>query len=331
MDKRYQVFVSSTYTDLMVERKSVTQTLMELDCIPAGMELFPAVDEEQWSFIKKIIDDSDYYLLIVGGRYGTVGEEGLSYTEMEFDYAIEKGIKVIALLHGSPEKLSVEKSEISIDAREKLQAFRDKVSTGRLVKYWASSSELPGLVSLSLNKTMKIYPAVGWIRASEGASEELLKEINELRKENNVLSQELAQAQNLKRTIYSVPDLAGFDEVFTLNGVHWNGMQTFKWSVRLTWEQIFYYVSPYLISPRKESFVKGVLVDAACGYTGYPSTMSELMDQDFQTVAIQLKVLGLVVVDVSGLEADIADPLWALTAEGEQVMVGLRAVKTNSV
>ena len=46
MDKRYQVFVSSTYTDLMDERKSVTQTLMELDCIPAGMELFPAVDEE---------------------------------------------------------------------------------------------------------------------------------------------------------------------------------------------------------------------------------------------------------------------------------------------
>ncbi|MBA5982574.1 DUF4062 domain-containing protein, partial [Pseudomonas sp. MD195_PC81_125] len=68
MEKRYQVFVSSTYTDLMEERKSVTQTLMEMDCIPAGMEMFPATDEEQWVFIKKVIDDCDYYLLIVGGR-----------------------------------------------------------------------------------------------------------------------------------------------------------------------------------------------------------------------------------------------------------------------
>lgn len=249
---------------------------------------------------------------------------------MEFDYAIKQGIKVIALLHGSPEKLSVEKSEISVEARGKLQAFRDKVSTGRLVKYWADSSELPGLVSLSLNKTMRIYPAVGWIRASEGSSEELLKEINELRKENAALSQELAQARNLKRAVYDVPDLAGFDEVFTLNGEHWNGVRILCWSVDLSWEQIFYYVSPYLVSSRKESFVKGILLEAACVCAGYPTTMSTLQDQDFQTVAIQLKVLGLVVVDVSGLGEDIADPLWSITAEGEKIMVGLRAVKKNS-
>ena len=63
MEKRYQVFVSSTYTDLKEERRHVTQALMEMDCIPAGMELFPAADEEQWEFIKRVIDDCDYYLL----------------------------------------------------------------------------------------------------------------------------------------------------------------------------------------------------------------------------------------------------------------------------
>jgi hypothetical protein len=67
MDKRYQVFVSSTYADLLIERQKVTQVLMEMDCIPAGMELFPAADEEQWEFIKKIISDCDYYILIIGG------------------------------------------------------------------------------------------------------------------------------------------------------------------------------------------------------------------------------------------------------------------------
>ena len=66
-EKRYQVFVSSTYADLVDERASVVQALMEMDCIPAGMEAFPAVDEDQLEFIKTVIDDCDYYVLIVGG------------------------------------------------------------------------------------------------------------------------------------------------------------------------------------------------------------------------------------------------------------------------
>src|SRR5580704_15967857 len=70
--KRYQVFVSSKYADLKEERSKVIQTIMELDCIPAGMEIFPAIDDEQFNFIKKIIDDCDYYILIIGGRYGTI-------------------------------------------------------------------------------------------------------------------------------------------------------------------------------------------------------------------------------------------------------------------
>lgn len=71
MNKKYQVFVSSTYADLEEERRSVIQTVIGMDCIPAGMELFPATDEEQFEFIKRVIDDCDYYLLIIGGRYGS--------------------------------------------------------------------------------------------------------------------------------------------------------------------------------------------------------------------------------------------------------------------
>ena len=56
MDKRYQIFISSTFSDLKEERNMVMQTIMSLDSIPAGMELFPAMDEEQFEFIKKIIE-----------------------------------------------------------------------------------------------------------------------------------------------------------------------------------------------------------------------------------------------------------------------------------
>src|ERR1043165_5353452 len=102
MDKRFQVFVSSTYDDLREARQEVMQALLELDCIPAGMELFPAANEDQWTLIKKVIDDCDYYIVIIGGRYGSLGPSGIGFTEMEYRYALEKNKPVIGFVHKEP-------------------------------------------------------------------------------------------------------------------------------------------------------------------------------------------------------------------------------------
>jgi Domain of unknown function (DUF4062) len=82
---RHQVFVSSTFRDLEAERGAVYRAIRGLNCIPAGMELFPASNDEQFKFIKRVIDDCDYYVVIVAGRYGSVTTDGVSFTEMEFD------------------------------------------------------------------------------------------------------------------------------------------------------------------------------------------------------------------------------------------------------
>jgi hypothetical protein len=34
------------------------QALLELDCIPSGMELFPAAAETQWSLIQRVIGEA---------------------------------------------------------------------------------------------------------------------------------------------------------------------------------------------------------------------------------------------------------------------------------
>ena len=94
MDKKYQIFVSSTFVDLKEERQAVLSAVQVVGDIPSGMELFPATDEEQFNFIKRIIDNSDYYVLIVAGRYGSVASDGVSYTEKEYDYAVKKNIPV---------------------------------------------------------------------------------------------------------------------------------------------------------------------------------------------------------------------------------------------
>ena len=101
--KKYQVFVSSTFRDLEDERREVIQTLLEGDYIPSGMELFYASNDEQFSYIKKVIDNCDYYVLIIGGRYGSINSStGFSFTEQEYDYAIEKNIPVLAFIHRNP-------------------------------------------------------------------------------------------------------------------------------------------------------------------------------------------------------------------------------------
>ena len=116
---------------------------MEMDCIPAGMELFPAADEEQWAFIKKIVDDCDYYLLIIGGRYGSISSDGVSYTEKEYDYAVSKGMKVVALLHAKPLEIPVGKSEMDSQSRVKLESFREKVKQGRRNRSFPSNITPP--------------------------------------------------------------------------------------------------------------------------------------------------------------------------------------------
>ncbi len=167
MEKRYQVFVSSTYVDLKEERNQVIRALMEIDCIPAGMELFPAADEEQYEFIKRIIDVCDYYLLIIGGRYGSLTAQGMSYTEQEYDYALERGLKIIALLREDPDQIPLGKSEHDPHLRARLNSFRERVAKNRIVKTWRLAEQLPGIVAQSIYKAIRMFPAVGWVRGSQ--------------------------------------------------------------------------------------------------------------------------------------------------------------------
>lgn len=184
VDRRHQVFVSSTFLDLQPERAAVVSALLQLEAFPAGMELFPAADDDAWTLIKRVIDSSDYYLLVIGGKYGSVDQKTeLSYTEKEYDYAVAQGKPVMAFLHANPDKIELGKSEKDAEARRKLEAFRDKVKASKHVKYWASADDLSGKVALSFASFRQSYPAPGWIRGNEASSAEALGEINELRKQ----------------------------------------------------------------------------------------------------------------------------------------------------
>ena len=47
MNKKYQIFISSTYKDLIDERNKVRDVILSMYHFPIGMEMFNTSDEEQ--------------------------------------------------------------------------------------------------------------------------------------------------------------------------------------------------------------------------------------------------------------------------------------------
>lgn len=198
LSKRYQVFISSTYLDLHEERQELIRALLELDCIPAGMELFPASDDDAWTLIQRVIDESDYYLVVTAGRYGSEHPKtGTSYTEMEYDYALSKGKPIIGFLHSETGSISADKSEKDSPAREKLIAFNQKIRS-RVTKEFNSPDMLAAVATRSIVQLIKQKPAIGWIRADQTQDLKIVNKIKDLElqlseKDREVQKYKLAQ------------------------------------------------------------------------------------------------------------------------------------------
>lgn len=333
--KRYQVFVSSTYADLKEERQAVIQALLEMDCIPAGMELFPAADEEQFSFIKSVLRDCDYYIVIIGGRYGSTDLSGISYTEKEYEFAKELGLKVLAFLHEDPSQIPFGKSEGSPEQRARLQEFRTKSQTGALVKFWKDAHELPGIVALSLSKTIKTYPAIGWVRGDQATNAETLTDLNTLRKQNDRLRNEVSSLnKQLVAMTPKIVDLAKLDDLFIIRGhVKLTTYGSRDWNFQITWGELFAAIAPYGLAQPNDGIVQThfnvVIHDFYRERVRKDSSEFgwEVAGEYFQTVKVQFMALGLFNVDMATTNKGGMALFWSLTELGTAKLLELRTVK----
>lgn len=340
-DKRYQVFVSSTYDDLQDERKEVMQALLELDCIPAGMELFPASSEDQWSLIKRVIDDCDYYVLIIGGRYGSVGPDGISYTQMEFEYALKTGKPIISFIHKNPASIPAGKSEQTDEGKTKLEEFKN-LAEKKLVKFWETPAELGSVVSRSMVKLMKNFPAEGWVKAGSAVDEKSVKEIARLQEENAKLR------KKIERIGVEAPEgtemLAnGYDEIWIdLTNQGWDRTQG-RWNnlrgkVHLTWNRIFSLIAPAMLDESSEENLRiiinkelanhseeYILLSRKKGYSDFRGV--NITDESMGLIQVQLRALGYIVLSEKKHATSDKSTYWTLTPYGNKVIDQLLAVR----
>jgi len=204
-DKRYQVFISSTYQDLISAREKVIGTVLGLYHFPVGMEMFSAADAEQWEIIRETINVSDYYVLIVGHRYGSETSEGISYTEKEYDYAKDNDIPIYAFIRQRNVATTPEERDSDPVKIEKLNKFIEKATESKMCDFWCNEDELATKIAIALPKAFRRNPRVGWVRSDRAMSPEVSNEMANLSNENRGLRKELeilsAQLSNKKPEI----------------------------------------------------------------------------------------------------------------------------------
>lgn len=233
MNRRYQVFVSSTYEDLKEERSRVITALLNINCIPCGMEYFPAADEDAWRCIERLVPECDYYVLILAGKYGSIPKgRQKSYTHLEYELAVKHRVPVITLLHRNPKKLAAERCEDQPNRRQKLERFREQVGR-KLCRYWEASDQLPGELLASLTHQIDRFPRSGWVRAGGLAGEEAKDEIIKLQKK--VERQQKLIEDYSAREEKEDRELARGDEVIALSGM----ISGKAFQVTATWDGLF--------------------------------------------------------------------------------------------
>ena len=335
MEVKHQVFVSSTYKDLIDERKEVIHALLELDCIPAGMELFPATDEDAWSLITEVIDGCDYYVLILGGKYGSTNKEGVGFTEMEFDYASSRGMPIICFLHENIENLTATKVESSELGRERLDKFRRKAQE-KHCKFWSTSHDLGGKVSRSLIQLKKRHPSDGWVPGKYAANQTMLAEMERMRA--RIVELECDVLLKKDGPPHNFYELESGDDCLVLNYDIFtdNDKERETVEISVTWDKMFSYcgvalsgecTSQGLAEKMKLCFFHAVLA-LYDKYNTYENLF--LYDVVEDQIRVQFQALGLIEHGTKKRAVSDTNTYWKLTPFGEKYLVQVRAVKKKA-
>jgi Domain of unknown function (DUF4062) len=190
--KKLQVFVSSTYTDLKEERQAAVEAILTAGHIPAGMELFTAGDQSQMDVIKRWIDESDVFLLILGGRYGSLEPTSQkSYIEVEYEYAHETrkpSFAVVIKDDHLEEKTKVHgRSVIETESPQQLKVFRETVLS-RMSKFWSDPRDIKLAIYETLSEFSRRDDLIGWVPGDQAVNGgAVAEEIARLGKENAIL------------------------------------------------------------------------------------------------------------------------------------------------
>ncbi|MFB5683426.1 DUF4062 domain-containing protein [Paenibacillus terreus] len=341
LKKKLQVFISSTYIDLIEERQSAVQAVLDAGHIPAGMELFKAGNRTQLETIYKWINDSDVYMLILGGRYGSIEEDSQkSYTHLEYEYAINIGKPIFAVvlndsfLNAKTEILD-EKSVFEVDNKQKYNDFKSVVMS-RIIRIANDPKDIMLAIHTTLNDFLEEYDLIGWVRRDNTeVSVSLLTQTNDL----NLRIQSLEEKNRLLKEELNQFKIS-FDESLAFEGHeiliegsyeerHGNRPGTYSYRKRdihkhITWDNMFLLWAPRLLQTLNATMARKELERALKDYMGRYFSIN---DNQFNIIKIQYHALGLINVYEARTTSGGTAEFISLTSKGKNYLVQYSAIK----
>lgn len=316
MQKKHQIFISSTFLEMKEERQAAVEAILDAGHIPAGMELFAAGNEEQIKVIERWIDESDIYLLILGARYGQINpENNKSYTEHEYDYAIQKGKPYFSLvLSDKALKSKEEKETQNIGLFNK---FREKV----LNKISANVDDCKD-IKIQIMKSIKLLEnkndIPGWVRSTDKEDlQPLLDTVKKLTDENINLR------NKFKEEPTSISDLAGINEKFkfSISYLRYWGDDGASASAIDSWGGMLSSIGPSLLSPMSDNSVSSLIARIYLESNKDIEFVScKLYQEDFDTIKIHFMALKYI---------NVANGFWILSELGKQTLLKIKSVKKS--
>ena len=341
-DKRYQVFISATYTDLQEERGVLLQALPTFGCLPTTVEAHTQ-NLSTMVNIRRRIDDCDYFILLVGSRYGSLMPSGVSYTHMEYVYAATKQKPILVLMHEAPETRAEDLQEQKVEGKLKFGDFRKVLQREREhIVYWRDARNLVNALHNAIPALLHRHPTVGWVRiGKEGGARapvnaELEKECELLKKRIKELETE--RERWLSSAVGSTENLSKGDDllevVYRCKAYAGGNCQDVNGKTRLSWNELLVSFGSNLLQAQTEEFMaakinerlqKNALLEIQ---KEYPKTHAvvevQISPSSFNAIKMQFRVLGVV---QRVTRDNDQKQWWQMTAVGERHLTTIMSVR----
>jgi len=251
LDKRYQVFISTSGAEMQSERIILSQTLVGMGFFSWGLEQRTPLNT---AFARRQIDDCDYVVILLGSQYGEQSVSGVGYMHLEYIYAVTKQKPIIVFMHEDPASRDPSLHDTKPELQEKFKEFRQLLQQeADQVFCYRTLRDLEMAVRLNMPQMLERYPVSGWVRPQN--TQALHDEIDQLKAKVAQLERDGGTRE--VDPFLSLPKVS-MHEVFSfeyrMHAYQDGNFKELKVQKRLTWAQLLAILGSTFINPTPEEF-----------------------------------------------------------------------------
>lgn len=251
LDKRYQVFISTSGAEMQPERIILSQTLVGMGFFSWGLEQRTPLNT---AFARRQIDDCDYVVILLGSQYGEQSVSGVGYMHLEYIYAVTKQKPIIVFMHEDPASRDSSLHDVKPELQEKFKEFRQLLQQeADQVFCYRTLRDLEMAVRLNMPQMLERYPVSGWVRPQN--TQALHDEIDQLKAKVAQLERDGGTRE--VDPFLSLPKVS-MHEVFSfeyrMHAYQDGNFKELKVQKRLTWAQLLAILGSTFINPTPEEF-----------------------------------------------------------------------------